>query len=277
MQLSLDCMTLTNTGPVDLIRSAKVAGFDLVSLWLQPPSRFPLQLVTPAMEKDCAAVLADTGVGVHSLEVFDLVSAEALQSYRPALELGARLGAKGAVAIHARNPDRAAVAAVLAAFVELAGEYGLGVNIEPIAMCQTSTLAQARDLIRAAGVDAGIVFDVYHLVRTGGSVQDVRAIEPALIRHVQVNDGVASISADAMRIEVSEERPYPGEGVFPLVELLSAVPANVAWGIESPSRRRAQSGMAPEMQAREAIAALRRVVDKVRAARASPQAQANRL
>jgi len=264
MQLSLDCMTLTNTRPVDLIRSAKIAGFDLVSLWLQPPSRFPLQLVTPAMEKDCVAVLADSGVHVHSLEVFDLSSAEVIKSYRPALELGARLGAKSAVAIHVRNPDRAAVAAVLAAFVELAGEFGLGVNIEPLAMCQTSTLAQAGDLIRAAGVDAGIVFDVYHLVRTGGTVQDVRAVDPALIRHVQVNDGVASISADAMRIEVSEERMYPGEGVFPLVELLSAVPANVAWGIESPSRRRAESGMAPEMQAKEAMAALRQVIGKVK-------------
>jgi hypothetical protein len=65
MQLSLDGMTLTNTKPVDLIRSAKAAGFDQVSLWLQPPSPFPLQLLTPAMERECAQALAETGIRVR--------------------------------------------------------------------------------------------------------------------------------------------------------------------------------------------------------------------
>jgi sugar phosphate isomerase/epimerase len=215
------------------------------------------------MEKECLAALSDTGIRVQALEVFDLTSAHDIESYYPALEMGARLGAKAAVAINARNPDRAEVSDLLAAFFELAAECGLGVNVEPIALCPTSTLAHARDLIYAARVDVGIVLDIYHLVRARGGAPEIRAIQPGLIRHVQINDGVASPSAETIYIEATEERPYPGDGVFPLTELLSATPSNIPWGIEAPSRRRAESGMSAESQAKEAWAALRQVINSV--------------
>jgi sugar phosphate isomerase/epimerase len=265
VKLSLDSLTVTDTEPVDLIRSAKSAGFDLVSLWVQPPPIFPLQLVTQAKAKACAAALAETGIAVGALEVFDLSPAAAVQSYRPALELGAQLGAKTASAINVRNPDPVEVSELFAQFAELAWEFGLGVTLEPLAMFETSTLAQARDIIRSARVDGGIVFDVFHLVRRGGTVADVRAIEPGLIRYIQLCDGVAS--PEAMRYEASYERLYPGDGVFPLVELLRDAPTNITWGIEAPSRRRAERGISAELQAHEAMAAVRRVIEKIPAAK----------
>jgi sugar phosphate isomerase/epimerase len=269
MKLSLDSLTVTDTEPVDLIRAAKSAGFDLVSLWVQAPPIFPLQLVTPAKAKACKAALAETGIGVGPLEVFVLSSADAVKSYRPALELGAQLGARTASAINVSNPDPASVSELFAQFAELAGECGLGVTLEPLAMFETSTLAQARDVIRAARVDAGIVFDAFHLVREGGTVADLRAMEPGLIWHVQLCDGVASVSPDEARYEASYERLYPGDGAFPLVELLSAVPTDVSWGIEAPSKRRAESGISAETQAKEAMSAMRRVIDKIPAAKQS--------
>ena len=62
MKLCLDSLTVTDTEPAELIRSARSAGFDLVSLWVQPPPIFPLQLVTQANAKACAAALAETGI-----------------------------------------------------------------------------------------------------------------------------------------------------------------------------------------------------------------------
>jgi sugar phosphate isomerase/epimerase len=269
MKLCLDSLTVGNTEPVSLIHSARSAGFDLVSLWVQPPSIFPLQLVTQDKAKACVAALAETGMRVGPLEVFDMGSADAVESYRPALELGARLGAKTASAINVRNRDCVAVSEIFARFTELAGEYGLGATLEPLATFATSTLAQARDIVRAARVDAGIVLDVLHLVREGGTDADVRAMEPGLIRYIQVCDGAASLSQEERRIEASYERLYPGEGVFPLVELLSDAPTNISWGIEAPSRRRATGGMSAQMQAREAMAAVRRLIDQLPAAKKS--------
>jgi sugar phosphate isomerase/epimerase len=126
-------------------------------------------------------------------------------------------------------------------------------------------VAQARDIIRASGVDAGIVLDVLHLVRMGGTAADVRGLEPGLIRHVQVCDGVASPTPEALRVEATYERMYPGEGVFPLVELLRDAPTDVSWGIEAPSRRRVAVGMTAESQAMEAMAAVRRLIGQLSA------------
>jgi hypothetical protein len=56
---------------------------------------------------------------------------------------------------------------------------------------------------------------------------------------------------------------------FPLVELLSRAPTDACWGIETPSRRRAESGMSAQSLAREAISAMRRTIDKISAAKKS--------
>lgn len=263
MKLCLDSLTLTDTEPEDLIRSARKAGFDLVSLWVQPPSLFPRQLLTPEKAKACAAALADTGVAVGPLEVFDLSSAEAVNSYRPALELGAQLGAKTASAINLFNSDPEQVSRLLAQLAELAGEYGLGVTLEPLATFATATLAQARDIIRLSGADAGIVLDAFHLIRMGGTAADVRSMAPGLIRYVQLCDGLASVEIETARYEAANERLYPGDGEFRLVDLLRDAPRDVPWGIEAPSRRRAERGSTAELQALEAMRAMRGVIDKI--------------
>ncbi|MBW8754502.1 MAG: sugar phosphate isomerase/epimerase [Sphingomonadales bacterium] len=259
-RLSLDCLTLTATPPPDVIRSAAAAGFDLVSLWAQPPAAYDELLMTPAHEAECKRLMQDSGVGLFSLEVCNLVSREANESYRPALELGARLGAKVVVAFHFHGAETAAAPEVLADLAEIAAEYGLGLNLEPVAMGQTRTLAQARDLIHASGADVGILFDTWHLIRSGCTVEDLKAIEPGLIRYVQVNDGAASIPEEAMIPESLEERLYPGEGAFPLIDLLRAAPRDVPWAIETPSLRRARAGVTPEAQAREGMAAMRQLL-----------------
>jgi sugar phosphate isomerase/epimerase len=267
MKLCLDSMTVTNTEPVDLIYAAKSAGFDLVSLWVQPPPIFPLQLVTPEKVQACKHALAATGLSVGPLEVFNLTSAEAIKGYRPALEFGAQLGAKTASAINVGKTDPQEVADLFALLAELARECGLGVTLEPLSMFATSTLAQARDAIRAAGVDAGIVLDAIHLVRKGGTLNDVRAMEPGLIRHIQLCDGKFPMTPEQVRYEASYERLYPGDGDFPLVELLSEAPMDISWGIEAPSLRRAKAGISAEMQAKEAISAMRRTIDRILAAK----------
>jgi sugar phosphate isomerase/epimerase len=254
---SLDSLTLTDTSPADLIRSAHIAGFDLVSLWTQAPSLYPKQLLTPDMERACAALLRDTGIGVHSLETFELSAPEAARAARPAIELGARLGAKAVLAINFLNPQRGQTVDALGALAEEARQCGLAVLMEPVAMGQTRTLVQARDLIRDAGVDAGVLFDAYHFVRAGGTRQDIAAIDPALIRYVQINDGPASMPESDWIAESIGERLFPGSGEFPLVELLRMLPRDIPWAIETPSLRRARGGVSPEAQAKDAMASLR--------------------
>jgi sugar phosphate isomerase/epimerase len=127
----------------------------------------------------------------------------------------------------------------------------------------TSTLAQARDLIRASGADVRILFDTWHLMRTGGGIAELRAIEPDLISYVQINDGLLTNPPEDLIAEVMGERLYIGTGEFPLAELLSAVRRDIPWGIETPSLCRAQAGVSAVDQAREAMAGMQRLLDRI--------------
>jgi sugar phosphate isomerase/epimerase len=262
--LSLDSLTLTDTRPQDAIRAAAAAGFDACSLWVQAPALYPAPLLAAESERECAAILADTGLQVIALEVFDLHSRAAVEASRPALELGARLGGKAALTIHYSNADRAETADILALFAEAAGQFGLAVNLEPVVGGQSQTLAEAEALIRASGAEVGLCFDPHHLIRSGGGLAELQAIEPGRIRYVQVCDGPVPQPAAIAATEAVCERLYPGEGDFPLLDLLRAAPPDVPVGIECPSLRRAQAGITAEAQAREAMAAVRRLMAGLR-------------
>lgn len=263
--LSLDCLTLTDSSPAELIHGAAAAGFDLVSLWVSSPAAFPRMQFAPEMERECAALLRDTGMAVHALEVLDLSSEAAIRNYRPALEMGARLGGKAASAYNGSNPDRGHVADLLALMVEVAGEFGLEVVLEPVAMAHTRTLAEATALIGAAGGGAGILFDSWHLIRSGGGLADLAAIDPSLIRYVQLNDGLLQSAPEDWISEAMGERTYPGEGEFPLVEILRLLPTDIPWAVETPSLRRARTGMNAQAQAREAMIGLQRLLAEAKA------------
>lgn len=262
-KLSLDSLTLTDTAPQVAIRAAAEAGFDACSLWIIPPALFPSPLVTAANARECAAAIADSGIEVIALEVFDLHSMAAVEAARPLLEMGARLGGQAVLAINYSNPDRGETAEILAAFAEAASGFGLSTNLEPVAGGQSQTLAQAADLIRLSGADIGLCFDPHHLIRAGGGLADLQAIDPALIRYVQVCDGPIPQPAEIARTEAVCERLYPGDGDFPLVELLRSAPREAAIGIECPSISRAQNGVTALDQAREALTKLCRLLAQV--------------
>lgn len=260
-KLSLDSLTVTDTKPQDLIRAAGATGFDTVSLWVQAPALFPSPLATRDSEAECARLLADNGLEVISLECFDLHSAEAVEAYRPALELGARLGGKAALAINYSNGDAAHTADVLAKFAEAAREFGLGVNLEPVAGGKSPRLAQALAIIRASGADVGICLDPHHVFRSGDTVADVAAVEPGLIRYVQICDGPLVQPAAIAATEAVCERAYPGDGEFPLLDFLRAAPRDTPLGMECPSLSRAQAGRNAQAQGEEGIAKIRRIIE----------------
>jgi sugar phosphate isomerase/epimerase len=246
-----------------MIQAAGEAGFDCVSLWFPPPGIYPSALVTPEAAPECERLLSALGVQLYSLEAFALVSEAAVETYRPALELGARLGGRMALVYHVGVEDKRQAADLLAHFAETAAEFGLATCLEPIVSGATSTLAQARDLIRLSGAEVRILFDTWHLMRSGGGIEELRAIDPELIGYVQINDGLLVNPPQDILAEVKGERLYIGTGEFPLVELMSIVRRDVPWGIETPSLSRVQAGMSAATQAREAMAAMQGLLDRI--------------
>jgi sugar phosphate isomerase/epimerase len=259
---SLDCLTLPDVSPIDLVRVAGEAGYESFSLWVQPPAIYEVMLATPAMAKDLASSMSDHGVVLGNLEVFNINTDDPIEAYEGALAFGADLGARTATTIDFGGP-RPDIADRFAAFHALCARYGIAALVEPISMGHVRTPQDGLDLIEASGVDARLVIDCVHLVRTGGTAETVRAIPDARIGYLQLCDGPASIAPAELGVEATASRLYPGEGAFPLADIIAAIPVHVALGLEVPNLARQRQGIPPTDRAREAINAARSVLEQV--------------
>jgi len=257
--LSLDCLTILEVPVADMIRIAADAGYSLVSVWVQEPVLPGGVVAVPGMAADIKRAMKETGVSVGNLEVFNLNTTDPIAAYRPALEFGASLGGRTATCINYGAP-RDDIADRFAAFHELAGSFGLKALVEPISMGVMRTIQDGIDLIDKAGVDSGVVVDCVHLIRTGSSARDIAGADPRRIAYVQICDGVLNLPEDKIGLEGTAERLYPGEGEFPLVDILRAAPPSATLALEAPSLSRRERGESPLQRAKAAFEATQRVL-----------------
>ena len=257
--LSLDCLTILEAPAADMVRVAADAGFSSVSVWVQAPVLPGGSLAVPSMAADVKRAVKETGVTIGNLEVFNLNTPDAISAYKPALEFGASLGGRTATAIN-YGAQRDDIAHRFAEFYQLAAEFGLRALVEPISMGATRTVADGVALIEKAGVDSGVVVDCIHLIRTKTSVQELANADPRRIAYVQICDGMLNLPEDQFGLEGTAERLYPGEGHFPLVDILRAVPPSAALALEAPSLSRKERGESPLQRAKAGFAATQNIL-----------------
>jgi sugar phosphate isomerase/epimerase len=258
--ISLDCLTMLEVPAADMIRVAAEAGFSMVSVWAQAPVLSGGSLAVPGMAADIRRAVHETGVTIGNLEVFNLVGDDPIAAYKPALEFGASLGASTATAMTYGAP-REDLVDRFAEFYELAADFGLRALVEPISMGVIRTVKEGIDLIDKAGVDSAIVLDCIHLIRTKTSVQELANADPHRIAYVQICDGMLNLPEEHFGHEGTSERLYPGEGDFPLADILRAVPVSAVLALEAPSLSRKERGESPLQRAKAGIGATRRILD----------------
>jgi len=105
-------------------------------------------------------------------------------------------------------------------------------------------LAPATDVAEfAAPLEVGaeqnavICLDPLNHVRGGGTVAELRAIDPRLLPYAQISDGVLGPGEpDPARLGrmSPNQRRLPGEGTLPLHEILDALPAGLPLSVELP-------------------------------------------
>ena len=84
------------TPQTELIHAAAAAGFGKVGLLVMTATAQPLQhevIGRPEVIREIKSALQDTDVGVFDIEAFVLSPQTNLERFKPALELGAELGA----------------------------------------------------------------------------------------------------------------------------------------------------------------------------------------
>jgi sugar phosphate isomerase/epimerase len=105
---------------------------------------------------------------------------------------------------------------------------------------------------------AGILIDNLHLSRSGGSVAQLAALDPARFPYLQIADAPAQVPTEPMALldEAINGRLLPGQGALPIDELLAAVP-HVPLSFEVRSRDLRDGFTDPVERARHLLHAVR--------------------
>tara|TARA_R110000850_G_scaffold107974_5_gene219850 strand:+ start:300 stop:1118 length:819 start_codon:yes stop_codon:yes gene_type:complete len=259
-KLALHQITMMEGGPEGLVRFAAAAGLDGVCLFTATPldsdGRDMFPVVEPAAAASFRRLLRDHQLRIINAEYFPVVPDRDVADYLPAISLAAELGARRLVThIHDTGGRRAEDQ--LSRLCVMAGEQGLDVGLEFTGFAGgCNSLASAVALHgRVDQPNLGIAIDALHLVRTGGTLDQVQAVDPAIIAYAQLCDGPDFRIADDYIAEAMH-RMIPGEGVFPLRKLVALLGPHVDIDVEVPGPALA-TGRDARARARSAIAASR--------------------
>jgi sugar phosphate isomerase/epimerase len=243
-KFSLAHLTILDAPPPELIRIAARTGYDYVGLRLIPlglPGEVAYEPHNDAvMRRDIKAAIDDTGVQVLDVELARIIEAPDPESYRPALETAAELGARHVLS-SVWMRDRQQVIDRFARLCEVARPLGLTVNLEFVSSTEWHTLEGALDIVTSCGRDnVGIMIDTLHFHRARTPLEQLDRVPASWANFVHVCDDlpVAPATIAEARRTMREERLYPGEGAVDIAGILGRLPQRVICAIELPHRQR---------------------------------------
>jgi sugar phosphate isomerase/epimerase len=245
-------LTMLDTAPPDWVSLAHEAGFDAVGIRAAAigptEEEWPMRAGSPMLAETLRR-MADTGVRVLDAEIIRIDPHTVIAKYEPLFETGAALGASF-INVMGDDPDLDRAQDTFAALAAATRPYGLRPAIEAIPYMQTKTLSDAAVLIGESG--GGIIIDPLHLQRGGGSPGDTESLDPKLIAYCQLCDAPLAAPHDLPRprelprgqsvegitdlaLEARAVRLLPGDGELPLAEVIAALPAGLAFSVETPN------------------------------------------
>ena len=219
--------TLTQTPPLEYIDAAAKAGYDGIGFRLYPSpgmTFFPV-VGNPALMRDVKHAIADSGLQVYDILTCYLQPDMDIEAMRRAHEFGAELGAQYALVI-GDDDDWGRMVDNFGRLCDNAAQAGLVCALEaPVNRRKLTTVELNLKLIEDAGRDNAVIcIDPVQYFRAGHRVDLLKSVDPRLMPYTQICDGT---SETAMA-------PYcmPGEGIFPLREMLDIMPKGLPLSLE---------------------------------------------
>lgn len=260
---SLDHLTVVDASPTKLVEVAAANGFRAICLFMEsmaPLPRMPqFNLYDDRQAKrELRQMMDSRGIGLDVAYPFTLSRRSETGDFKRGLECAAFLGARFAnVLLYEREPERRAQQ--FASFCALASEFELGVVLEFFPASSVRTLAEGLEIVTAVRrpYEVGLNVDLLHLMRSGGSVEELRSAPPEYILFGQLCDGLADCDAAARDYEASMQRLLPGRGDFDVKAFRDALPVHCPISLEVPQEASIEAGISPEARARNALDAAR--------------------
>ncbi|MDB6107515.1 MAG: sugar phosphate isomerase/epimerase [Gammaproteobacteria bacterium] len=254
--------TLLDVPAEIFIPAAATAGFGLISLRLLTPNgggRSTVDTLTEETAKSLKELVHACGLRLLETEYALLAPGLDPGVYRPLIESTARLGAVQLVVAAVGYSSADDVLPDLRTLGSIAREHGVSIALEFLPLSSVRTLQDAVHLVESLKSGSGVVVDILHLIRSGGTFEDIRRTPGKLIISAQLNDGPMCFPFNEKQWmdEMIQGRKYPGEGDFPVREFLDALPAHVPVGVEVLSLAERNSGVSPGARAKRAFDSVR--------------------
>ncbi|UVO55754.1 sugar phosphate isomerase/epimerase [Sphingomonas sp. SUN039] len=266
-RLGIEMLTLLGMPPVEHVRLAAELGCVSISTGLTnlPGSMIEGGALYPEWSLETDAVLVrelkaamrDTGVGIGLGEGFRVRADGDVRDRAAGLDLMAELGAVRINAVSMED-DLARTYDQLGHLADMVIARGMVFTIEFAPPNAINTLAGALAAVEQVGQGrAAILFDAMHFFRSGATVAELKALDPALIGYAQLCDApMRAPEGKTYMQEAMFERRVPGEGEFPLADWLAALPADVPISLEVPNLAALRGG-SPRDHAARVVAAAR--------------------
>jgi sugar phosphate isomerase/epimerase len=266
--LSLHHLVASETTAVEFVGIAAGTGCEHVCLFTQDPGTtlYQFPIVQDGDVAELTGVMDDCGVSAYGVTSFGLAADVDVADFTAGLDRGARLGATVA-SVRIVDDDPARSTERFAEFCELAMAHGIRASIEYSGFSAANTLDRAMRIVVAAGHPNGaITLDALHVVRTDTPMAALHALDPAVIGYAQLCDGKLRATREEYQREGANDRLLPGEGEFPLDDILAAVPAGQTVSLEVPTDRLRNAGVSASERARLVVDATRKLLARERRA-----------
>lgn len=263
-EFSLAHLTVLQSTPPEMVKIAAATGYPYVSLRMTavtPNERtYPL-MNDRTMMKVTKALLADTGIRVHDIELARLDSKTEPETYLPFLEAGCELGARAVIAqLHDHNRDRSTER--FARLCDLAKPLGLTVDLEFLTWTDNSDLMTSATVLETVNrSNAGLLVDTLHFARSNCSLDDLKKLPRDWFHFVHLCDADREIpkTTEGLIHTARADRYFPGEGGLNLREILACMPI-VPYSLEIPNDALIKE-LGPEEYARRAIRAAEKYLE----------------
>lgn len=246
LPVALAPLSVGRPGPAGMIEAALAGQFCGMGMTPRAPEgKWQEWCHDPGAVKTAKAELLEHRLSVLDIGIVTLDPATDFDQVRELAGLAADLGASRLV-LMCRDPDFDRSALQLRLIADIAADNGLLVGVEFMPYTAARDLGYAVRLVNAAGhPSAGILFDMFQHIRSGGRPSGITPAATEKFILVQLCDGLlASPPPSQLRQEALTDRRYPGEGEFPLAEIMARLPAHIPVTVEAPCQRYASLPLA---------------------------------
>lgn len=221
--LSLAAGVCPETGPADFVSACADAGWRACGIWFDSKSW------SETVATEVRRRLDDTGLIALDMEPI-FVTPDGDHGDR-IIEAAATVGARNILVV-SRGVDDQRFIERFGELCDLAAPHAIGCSLEFMAFMSIRDLPQATGVLDVIDrPNAAVLVDNLHLARTGGTPDDVAAIDPARLPYVQLCDAPATSPGDLVT-EALDERLMLGDGKLPVHELVDALPDHTALSME---------------------------------------------